>query len=166
MNILFKTDWFTIESVPMPDGQPFFCLKCKDAVIVLAITTDDKIVMVKQYRPTLNRYALELPAGSIEEGESPLAAAKRELYEETGFICNRYTLLYKGLTWQSRTNMTFSLYLGLDTQFDHNYKASEDIQVVLIDVTDAKRLFYEGIVDNFIYYTALKLAEEKCGIRF
>ncbi len=54
------------------------------AVCVAALTSNKEIVLVKQYRHTLSKCILEIPAGKLEKGEIPLSAAKRELLEETG----------------------------------------------------------------------------------
>ena len=64
-----------------------------DAVVILAIlrhdandTSRDEIVCVKQYRPPVDAYTIELPAGLIDSGEEPAKAAVREFHEETGYI--------------------------------------------------------------------------------
>lgn len=54
------------------------------AVAIVAVDADDRVVLVRQRRPAAGAELLELPAGLIDEGEEPLAAAKRELREETG----------------------------------------------------------------------------------
>jgi len=62
------------------------CIKKEpDCVGILAITLDQKIVMVRHFRPGPGKILLELPAGDVDKGEDPLLAATRELYEETGF---------------------------------------------------------------------------------
>jgi ADP-ribose pyrophosphatase len=66
-------------------------------VAVLAVTDDGRFVMARQYRPGPGRVLLELPGGAVEEGEEPLAAAARELREETGFAAATLTLV--GRTW-------------------------------------------------------------------
>lgn len=67
-----------------------------DTVAVVAITTDRKVVLARQYRPGPGRVLDELPGGGIDEGESPAQAAARELLEETGYIG---TIEVVGSTW-------------------------------------------------------------------
>ena len=55
------------------------------AVAVLVVDEDDRIVLVEQYRKAFESMSLEIPAGKLEVGEEPLASAKRELEEETGY---------------------------------------------------------------------------------
>jgi ADP-ribose pyrophosphatase len=62
-----------------------------DAVAIVAITSDSKILLVSQYRPPLDSICVELPAGLIDKGESSEIAALRELREETGFGCSNST---------------------------------------------------------------------------
>jgi ADP-ribose diphosphatase len=54
------------------------------AVAIVAVDTDGKLALVRQRREAVREYLLELPAGTLEEGESPLESARRELEEETG----------------------------------------------------------------------------------
>ncbi len=56
-----------------------------EAVAILPILEDGRIVLIKQYRPALNKWILEVPAGRVEPGEKPFDAALRELVEETGY---------------------------------------------------------------------------------
>jgi len=64
------------------------------SVVVLAHANDGRIVLVRQYRHAAGEYLWELVAGSLEHGERPLAAAKRELLEETGYRAARCRLLF------------------------------------------------------------------------
>jgi ADP-ribose pyrophosphatase len=55
-------------------------------VAILALTPDNKVVLVKQYRPGPDLILDEMPGGHIDDGETPLEAAKRELLEESGYV--------------------------------------------------------------------------------
>ena len=85
-----RRPWMTarLDKVQLPDGRinpEYWVLEFPDWVNVIAITKDGKMVMVRQYRHALGITEYELCAGVMEDGETPLEAAKRELMEETGF---------------------------------------------------------------------------------
>jgi ADP-ribose pyrophosphatase len=78
-----------LEEVELPNGKTSTreIVKHPGAVAVLAITPENKIIMVEQYRKPLERTLVEIPAGKLEKGEEPETTAKRELEEETGYTC-------------------------------------------------------------------------------
>jgi 8-oxo-dGTP pyrophosphatase MutT (NUDIX family) len=85
-----KRPWMTarMDKVEMPDGRinpEYWVLEFPDWVNVIALTKDGDMVMVRQYRHALGITEYELCAGVMEEGETPMDAAKRELLEETGY---------------------------------------------------------------------------------
>ena len=64
------------------------------SVVILAHSNDGRIVLVKQYRYAAKQSLWELTAGGLEPGERPLAAARRELLEETGYLAKNFRLLF------------------------------------------------------------------------
>src|SRR4051794_22430688 len=78
--------WVTlVEKWTNQNPLPFHSLKQPDYVTLLAVTSDGKIPLVRQYRPALEEYTLELPGGLLEADESPRDRVVQELLEETGF---------------------------------------------------------------------------------
>ncbi len=87
---LFRRPWLTVrkDAISLPDGRvnpEYYVLEYPDWINVIAITADGCFVMERQYRHGLGVMSLEICAGVIEPGETPLEAARRELMEETGF---------------------------------------------------------------------------------
>jgi 8-oxo-dGTP pyrophosphatase MutT (NUDIX family) len=70
-----------------------FTVRCRDWCNVVALTPEDEIVLVWQYRFGTDALSLEIPGGVIDEGEDPLEAARRELFEETGYTADAFELL-------------------------------------------------------------------------
>lgn len=71
----------------------FFVLDTNDWVNVLALTSDDKIILVRQFRYGSKEQSLEPPGGVVEKGEDPMVAGLRELQEETGYVGEEPKLL-------------------------------------------------------------------------
>lgn len=67
----------------------FEIIKHSGAVVILPIAPDGRILLVQQWRRAVGEITIELPAGGLEKGEEPLACAKRELQEETGFAAKK-----------------------------------------------------------------------------
>lgn len=82
----------------LPSGQEadWDVLDCRDGVEVVAVTTENTVLLVRQYRPGPGLVLDELPGGYIEPGEEPADAARRELLEETGYVGD---LRVVGQTW-------------------------------------------------------------------
>ncbi|GGA21775.1 NUDIX hydrolase [Dyella nitratireducens] len=79
------------------------------AVIILAVTPDDNILFVEQYRVAIQQFTIEMPAGLVgdladQEHEGSLIAAQRELEEETGYRCSRVTFVHEGPTSSGMSN--------------------------------------------------------------
>ncbi len=73
----------------MPDGQivdPYFVIELPVSVCALAITEDNKVILLRQYRHSLEETLLEIPGGFVDDGETSEKAIHRELLEETGYI--------------------------------------------------------------------------------
>lgn len=99
---LFKNAHITIYSktLQLPNDKvvDWTFVSKHDAVGVAAVLDSGEILLVKQYRPAIQKHTLEIPAGLLEKGENPEEAARRELEEETGYkakklekICEYYT---------------------------------------------------------------------------
>src|ERR1700712_4538638 len=92
---LYNETWFTFrrDRVRKGNGQemyPYYVLEYSNWVNVFPVTTDGKVVLVKQYRYGIGQWSIEVPGGIMDEGETdPMLAAQRELLEETGYSCGK-----------------------------------------------------------------------------
>ncbi len=78
----------SVEKVRLPDGRvvdDYYQMQLMDCVIIFAQTPEGKVVVERQYKHGVRKITLTLPTGGVGEGEDPLAAAERELKEETGY---------------------------------------------------------------------------------
>ncbi len=107
-----------------------------NVVVVLGLTTDQNIIMIRQYRPAIRRFLLELPAGKMDPNEDPLAAAQREFEEETGYVAQKWTRLSEFYSAPGFCTEYLYLYLaeGL-TQTATHFDEDESIETDLIPLT-------------------------------
>ena len=89
MNKVFSAHVFDVMETPYNGTNYQVVHKKKNAVAILAKTNMEEIIVVKQFRPAIEKEIWEVPAGVIEEGETPLQTALRELEEETGYTSDK-----------------------------------------------------------------------------
>lgn len=136
---LFRRPWLTArrDKVQLPDGRifdEFYILEYPTWVNIIATTPEGKFVMVRQYRHGLGDVFLEICAGCVEAGEEPLAAAKRELLEETGYTggtWRKFDVLSANPTSNNNLSHTF-IAEGVTLQSDQHLDPTEDISVELL----------------------------------
>lgn len=86
---VFRVDRTSARSPRTGEVHSFYQIRADDWVNVIPVTRDGRIVMVRQYRHGCQEVTLEIPGGLVDPGESPAAAAARELLEETGYRAER-----------------------------------------------------------------------------
>lgn len=96
--LAFDHQWYKVrqDKVKIAPGKilnDYFLGVFPNIVLVVAVTKDGKIPMVRQYKHGAGEILLEVPAGYVDKGETPLRAAKRELLEETGYAAKKWKQL-------------------------------------------------------------------------
>jgi len=88
---------FTVfdEQWTAPDGKSFkrHTVHHPGAVAIIPFDADGNVLLIKQFRPAAQDWLVEIPAGTLEKGEAPLACAKRELIEEIGYAAKKWKKL-------------------------------------------------------------------------
>jgi ADP-ribose pyrophosphatase len=98
----------SLEKVELPDGRviaDYHHLRAGAFVTIIAETADGRLMALRQYRHGVRRIGLTLPGGRIDAGEAPLAAAQRELLEETGAVAEHWSPLS---SWETSCTYGFS----------------------------------------------------------
>lgn len=141
----------------------FDIVQCANWVNVVAITPEQKIVLIKQFRHGTDNYTTEIPGGAINYNEDPLVGAKRELEEETGYTSERWSLLGKVDVNPAFMTNTSATYLALDAvkSSQQNLDPFEEIEVFLDDVQNINELIKKGEITHSLVVTAIYLYQQR-----
>ena len=152
-----------VREVKLPNGYiaTFETIKHPGAALIVPFLTKDKIIMLKQLRPVINKYIYELPAGTLNKNESPLSCARREIAEETGYSAKKFTLLGKIYPVPGYSTEKIAIYKaeGLELEKENSSEEDEIIEIRIFNRSKIKRLFKAGILVDAKTICALAL----CG---
>ena len=132
---------------------------------VVALTKNNEVVLVKQYRHGVREAMLEIPGGVVEDGEDPMDGIKRELLEETGYIASEFIQI--GKLYPNPAIQTNSMYYFLALNAEKNEGQSlddgEDIEVHLVPLNELTEMIQRGEFPHALQVAALFLAMAHLG---
>lgn len=162
--------WFPLfkQKVKLPSGKvidDYYVSRLGDVAMILAITDNQEIVFVRQYKQGAREFILELPAGRLD-GKTPEEGARAELEEETGIKAEN--LIALGWVHHSATKDSVKVFGFLVTNAIFNSRQkldeTEDIEVVLVPVKDVEEKIKNNELNTsdtnaFLYMAKLKYPE-------
>lgn len=142
--ILAAPPWLTVfrERVHLPSGRvidDFYRVVLPDFAVVVPFTADGQVVVVRGYKHGLGRINLSPPAGLVDPGETPLAAAQRELLEETGYASDDWRFIGAYVVDGNRQCGTMHLFLARNARCIRPPQA-DDMEELLVEVVSRERL--------------------------
>ena len=152
--VSWRGDFLTVEdmTVRLPNGRLGHrdVVRHPGAVAVIALTDDDKIVLVHQYRTALEQVTVEIPAGKLEPGEDPAVAAARELLEETGYLASRMAYLGPIAPAAGYCDEVLHFYMAMGLSFAGACPDDDEfVQVDLVDLDEMVDEVLDGrVVDS------------------
>lgn len=139
--LMSQQPWLTVyrEKVRLPNGRvldDFYRVALPEFAVIVAVTRDKELVMVRSYKHGPKRICLSAPAGLVESGERPLETAQRELLEETGYTAPEWRSLGRFVVDGNRQCGTAHLFLAqhaVQIASGNQGDETEEVQVVLMD---------------------------------
>jgi ADP-ribose pyrophosphatase len=140
-----------LDKVMLPNGTEvrLECIKHPGATAVVPFLSKKKVLLIRQYRPVVDKYIWEIPAGTLNKGESPLRCARRELAEEIGCKAGSVRYLAHIYTTPGFTNECIHIYKASRLKkVSVKPDADEILRVKSFTLTEIRRMFRKNrIID-------------------
>jgi ADP-ribose pyrophosphatase len=164
--LLSRPPWMEagVERVELPDGRSvdeFLWIRTRDFAMAVAVTPDGQVVLERSYKHGPRRVALALPAGYVDDGETPDEAVRRELREETGYTSDDWRRLGSFTVDGNYGVCTAHLFLARNARLTGKAAGSDDleeIEVLTLPIADALAAVARGEVAQLSSAAALALA--------
>jgi ADP-ribose pyrophosphatase len=138
-----------VDTVRLPSGRETTreIVEHSDCVAIIAIDDKDNVLLVNQFRESVEKELLEIPAGGIEPGEDPVDCVRRELREETGFLPQKVERLGGFYSTPGYCNEYLHLYLATDlVSSPLQAEDSESIRLVRVPLGQIRSLITSGSI--------------------
>jgi len=150
---------FRIDKCELPNGKflDAHILEFRSWANVVALTENNEVVLIKQYRHGVQEVMWEIPGGVIDDGEVPVEAVKRELLEETGYTAQEF--IHMGTLYPNPAIQTNSMYyflaLGVEKVSEQELDDGEDIEVHLVPFDELIEMTRRGEFPHALQVAAL-----------
>ncbi|MEE4245261.1 MAG: ADP compounds hydrolase NudE [Kangiellaceae bacterium] len=132
------------------------------AVLILPVTSNNDVLFIREYAAGIDRYELALPKGLVDQGETPIEAANRELKEEVGFGSGKLTELKKVSLAPGYLSHTMTIVLAEDLYPEKLVgDEPEEIDVISVPISEIKTLIHNDILTEARSIAALYLMLDK-----
>lgn len=149
---VYKNPWITVreDEVTRPDGKSgiFGVINYGEGVCILPMDKDKNVYLIKEYMYAIESYDFELPSGGIEKNETPLEAAKRELFEETGLKSKEFISLGVANPLTMIVKSPFHMFLALNCSLKSSPEKGIEVKKVswekLIEMIETSEISHSG----------------------
>ena len=162
-----KHQYFTArkDSYQTPTGKivdPYFVVELPECVLAVAITKENEVLLIEQYRHPIQQQSIEFPGGFIDKNETPQTAIIRELQEETGYSFAGYH--YLGKTYSNPGVLTNATHLFVATggvkTTEQSLDANEEINIMLKSLEEVKLMMHNHQFKQCMHELCLYRATE------
>ena len=164
MPIVFKGRVFAVEvaQVTLPNNREVTIevVRHPRSVVLIPVPSPGAVILIRQYRAAVNQWLWELPAGNVEEGEEPEAAARRECHEEIGLVPQALIRLgtFHPVPGYCDEEMVFFKATSLETPAEEAKKdEDEDIEVKTFTIGEARDMIRRGEISDMKTLVGLRL---------
>lgn len=143
--------------------RPYFCLESPvEAVATVAVDSRGQLILTRQYRHPVRRVIYDLPAGRLQPGEEPLAGARREFEEETGFFPNYFVPLGYYNQFPGTLRVGTHLFFARDlTPSQQKLDEGEELEVAHLPASEVLAMILNGeVIDGSLQLGVLMAAHK------